>query len=1125
MTEQSIQITSIQNLKLYENGKETPLSNDCRQALQVDPTLIETITKLVQQALASSTNPPKELRVRITQDRVTILSSGKELASQSPATTQPVFEHVQRIKKLGETLRTRPGASQDKTIEEVPPNYELKKALREKLQQTLAAIKTAPKLDDGVKDRVILHVQWIWQSSPAEALEADEHLQTLLEAIVGHVNNPPQNNQPLSPNISDNQPPLKGVLATHISGLQAQSSLPPIYQVLSGEDPIPTLVNLIYELMCEQAGSSTPPTPRVLTRQYTDEGIARTTVAYTDTDTTKASQKRAADKHQLIEQLRLAQYIPKYSELCEQELQRRLGGEVTSADAEEHAWRLLFRHVTQPINSAESPGCEEKFMQQTLEERGTWICSFKTLPSIPVPNLEQIADALKIDPSILREIAREQLQIERGRDLYDASPEKKRQKRLKQIAFSAVEQRDFTSTIDIQSEALRQQLGLQPDQTITTTTELSHNSPLNGYAYRDASDREVVVTSAIASSNDRKTPQIHNLRRLADSDDKTIGYTGRVENEEKAIEQATFLFRKEKARLTRAKEIYQMPYVVFSALGSSRLLSSKERALLDSEQKALQSAFKQLITIDGCSVQVTPILIHRHFNHLEAVDQVLDRLPGSSHSDGILTSAINGLQTLAQQCSNPEAQQCLNILSKNKHLLPEEELLYVAHICDLLRIPIVYHCKSSTDRTGSMLAIAAALRQWKNLGQSLPPHLPDLLKRLEFKELFAANLLAGHPITEMGRGILGYKIATHPPLQRLLPARYLVPAPRPQRILCGLLRALTGNRAAIPSTVIDKTSPLVAERHLLHRESKLPHLIRSTSSEAAQRLSDYLRTPTSQSLTSSDQSRLRKIAAHWDEIQDLVRSQALMAAYTKEQQALLQACTTSPRAIFAFQQALSPSRYTEALSAMQRSLQQPIEKHENPSGNPIWVDNIQRPPHIQSIQIEKCTSESTTTTSCSLEKIRTQAMQHARLNTDSLDQASDDQITQATSYWQTQVAEQLGMQTDNPLLSAITPLLDQRTFVHVVPSLHLSSHDMLSTKPSKMGATLRFVSDDEVRMTHHYHNHIVKTGNGNYGTVTYEVAFCLRKVNEQWTVECPTMSRPQFRPTDDRIWLESTTSS
>ena len=66
-----------------------------------------------------------------------------------------------------------------------------------------------------------------------------------------------------------------------------------------------------------------------------------------------------------------------------------------------------------------------------------------------------------------------------------------------------------------------------------------------------------------------------------------------------------------------------------------------------------------------------------------------------------------------------------------------DELFCRALLLHLLDLPVVYHCKSSIDRTSIFVALHVALKQWCALGLPIGDNPTDLLKDPRFKEFFA----------------------------------------------------------------------------------------------------------------------------------------------------------------------------------------------------------------------------------------------------------------------------------------------------------------------------------------------------------------------------------------------------
>ncbi|MGE5195977.1 MAG: hypothetical protein ACM3JI_01445, partial [Anaerolineae bacterium] len=213
-------------------------------------------------------------------------------------------------------------------------------------------------------------------------------------------------------------------------------------------------------------------------------------------------------------------------------------------------------------------------------------------------------------------------------------------------------------------------------------------------------------------------------------------------------------------------------------------------------------------------VRFRPILFNRQFNFFSKLEKILPGfLSGQSKAREISNKGNLELKAFVEQKIKKlekelkEAQtrkkknlihdqlmliqKCLFALENHPDdLLPEEELLYRDLLSKLIKLPIVYHCQSSTDRTGVIVALSSTLEQWMSSSQKLPQDPKELLKNDNFKELFTANLMIGHQISRYSRsgegkidekplkenqiGLIMHRgIFQNPILPRLLPKRYL----------------------------------------------------------------------------------------------------------------------------------------------------------------------------------------------------------------------------------------------------------------------------------------------------------------------------------------------------------------
>jgi hypothetical protein len=428
---------------------------------------------------------------------------------------------------------------------------------------------------------------------------------------------------------------------------------------------------------------------------------------------------------------------------------------------------------------------------------------------------------------------------------YQELTQKEVDKYKKQIAYSACNRDDLKCSPKIEDPFLRQQLNLSDDSLLQTDHLFAKNSPMNGQSFA-LDGKTVHLSQAIACSNDRKVENTGNLRVVQTNDQESVCYTGRVDSDRKALEQAAFIFLNElktkskgitKTIDERGNTVYQLDYAVNSLLSipwiwntESLIAPFPEREYKENQRLAflkLKASGPVTIEDPNCpgqsyQVKLNPILFSRSFNIFTRLENWLPPFfTGMSRSREITAEgyahlkpiAKQTLSSLKQQLSSPlseqqkqaveqkiqEIESALAAQKTSYRLHPEEELLVRDHLCKLLNLPIIYHCKSSTDRTSIANALSTTLKQWMELKLSMPTHLPDLIKDYRFKELFAANWMAGHQITRYARGgegtvagetlnnknlglSLSRGIAQNPSIAHLLPGRYLVDFPTSKKL-------------------------------------------------------------------------------------------------------------------------------------------------------------------------------------------------------------------------------------------------------------------------------------------------------------------------------------------------------
>lgn len=382
---------------------------------------------------------------------------------------------------------------------------------------------------------------------------------------------------------------------------------------------------------------------------------------------------------------------------------------------------------------------------------------------------------------------------------------------LRHPNYSVKPVRDFNIQITPKQET-RTELGLtdpKDDYKLWTKSTWAKNGP-NGLAFTNEAGEMEVVHNAVTSSNDRTTEKIPMMRAIDDYQhtQESVAYTGRPDTRERAIEQIEFMFKREQAKgekgqgLHQKDDVMEFTYMVnnlMTPIALIGLVTFDEKASIDREAAILEALSQETLVIDGQKVRIKPIYFNQGFNKGNYY------APSSPHNP----KGYEVLFDLAEKADVNKQDQLLldsaiHHLENPKNLLPEEELFYRVLISKICRIPIVMHCKSSTDRTMIALGVAVALHQWRNTSQPFPddsegqlsPHL--VLQNPLFKELFTANAMGGHQVTRVSRTaegvvkgmkqenrVLGLQWHGNPVALRMLPERYTKEAPNP-----GLLRSI-----------------------------------------------------------------------------------------------------------------------------------------------------------------------------------------------------------------------------------------------------------------------------------------------------------------------------------------------
>lgn len=374
-------------------------------------------------------------------------------------------------------------------------------------------------------------------------------------------------------------------------------------------------------------------------------------------------------------------------------------------------------------------------------------------------------------------------------------------------------------------EAILRELGLDPSeaQKLYTRSVWHKNSPLNGYAFVNEKGEMERISDAVSASNDRSAPTLIMAREVQDQDFSraSIAYTGRPDTERRAEEQVAMIFSREmekseahrKGITYNAEEgVYELTYLVTNLMTPIKEIgyfTFDEKKSIEKEGAILEALSHKTLIIGGKKVRVKPLYFSQPFNWQNHVEHLVsDETSGRQFRIETNRKGYASLNRAAQEwlAKNPEhidnalLKKALDMLNNHlEELAPQEELFYRDLIAKILKLPLVYHCKSSTDRTIIALAISVALYLWRKCGKDLSANPHDILKTPLFKELFVMHVMSGHQVTRVSRSYEG-TVNGNPGNERaigfdwgkgfftnsvaieLLPDRYKTPAKRPKAI-------------------------------------------------------------------------------------------------------------------------------------------------------------------------------------------------------------------------------------------------------------------------------------------------------------------------------------------------------
>jgi hypothetical protein len=366
------------------------------------------------------------------------------------------------------------------------------------------------------------------------------------------------------------------------------------------------------------------------------------------------------------------------------------------------------------------------------------------------------------------------------------------------VPHSVTPQYDMQVRVDLEPE-FADLLGVRTDGLFDTSHVFLKNG-LNGITFTDVDGSLVETQYCQAGSWDREAPTLQMARRVAplidgqaDPRAPSYYYTGRTDTYAKAVEQGRMIYFSE-LQTDAPKGIEEdhrgrrtQHFVVNSIQSNSPLykLGKKKRGTEGAEQEQdyfqreklsltqLRNTSHDLedpVTSEEHSVRFRPMLFSRQVNVFANLEPVLDSFYSGGH-EALETSREGWKELKAYYHQHldkiPEGKEELAAYlverlehSYNGRLLgwqmhAAEELACRSMLCILLELPVVDHCKSSTDRTSVLGALDETLNQWISEGMDIPEKFETIIDDPRFKEFFWINWSKAAQFTRNARSPAG----------------------------------------------------------------------------------------------------------------------------------------------------------------------------------------------------------------------------------------------------------------------------------------------------------------------------------------------------------------------------------
>ena len=296
-------------------------------------------------------------------------------------------------------------------------------------------------------------------------------------------------------------------------------------------------------------------------------------------------------------------------------------------------------------------------------------------------------------------------------------------------------------------------------------------------------------SGCVTSSADRKSEHVPMMRASQNADTgRTICYAGRADTPAKIREQIEFMVHTENhlagehdEKHSRPKQShyvdqmnglmktgtdpneYTLTYGLNTLTKLTKLSSPSglfERESMEQEIAAIRTVQQEGgVTIvvpgrpDPIRVKIAPL--HFHFNISDA-GETMSKLFPSKFSGNDMEEEINGpsYRQLIQLAEDAQAnggidavtQECLGKVRNRSGLSVRERFIYTDMLQRKLGLPSVAHCKSSVDRCGVTIALAAT-NDWAQ--DNMPPGmtLENFINTPAYKNFYLAQLCRSHQQT------------------------------------------------------------------------------------------------------------------------------------------------------------------------------------------------------------------------------------------------------------------------------------------------------------------------------------------------------------------------------------------